>query len=253
MNELDYAQMIEIPVATAEVTVKKAGIFHRRRHAAQKRELMEKVNGEAHIEEDGAESVESAEAISGYSPYEYADKVEVTTKRDEKTKMRKKVFKFDIVAAQTAVVAVLALTIMLTNIFWRDSGINTLVRSVFYSEPAEKDVSYTEFQAAIPASAPVDLEEGVMTFKSGSVYPVCDGVITKVAQNADKIDISIKYSPSFTALISGAEYAYLGEGDSVYKSVPVCYSSGEVKVYLYSEGKLIKNYVLDGGRIVWQS
>ncbi|MBP5193885.1 MAG: hypothetical protein J6126_04075, partial [Clostridia bacterium] len=235
----------------AEVTVKKAGVFHRRRHAALKRELMEKVNGAAEVAEE--EQAESAESVSGYSPYEFADKVEVTTKRDEKAKNRGKGFKFDIVAAQVAVIAVLALTIMLTNIFWQDSGINSLIRGVFFSEPAEKDASYTDFKAAVPASASVDLNDGVMTFSGGSIYPVCDGVITKVAQNADKLDISIKYSPSFTALISGAEYAYLEEGDSVYKSVPVCYSSGEVKVYLYSDGKLITNYAIDGGRIVWQS
>ena len=94
-----------------------------------------------------------------------------------------------------------------------------------------------------------------MTFSGeGSVYSVCDGIITKVAQNADKYDISIQYSSSFSAVISGADYAYYGAGDSVYKSVPVCYSSGgDVKVYLYNNGKLLTNFVLDNGKIVWQS
>ena len=41
---------------------------------------------------------------------------------------------------------------------------------------------------------------------------------------------------------------------NVYKSLPVCYSSGgEVKVYLYNDGKLLTNYTVDNGKIVWQS
>ena len=46
MNDLDYAKMIEIPVTTSEISVKKARKFRRRRPETLKRELIEKLNGE---------------------------------------------------------------------------------------------------------------------------------------------------------------------------------------------------------------
>jgi hypothetical protein len=119
-----------------------------------------------------------------------------------------------------------------------------------------EDKAYDKFVAYSPVrSADVTLSEGVMTFSGGgSIYPVCDGKITKVVENAQKFDVSVEYSPSFTALISGVDYAFYSQGDNVYKSLPVCYSSGgEVKVYLYNDGKLLTNYTVDNGKIVWQS
>ncbi|MBP5307880.1 MAG: hypothetical protein J6Z34_01970 [Clostridia bacterium] len=248
MNELDYAEMIEIPVATSEVTVKKARKFRRKRVETLKKDLMEAVNGKT--EESGYGLSEDSVAIENAFP----ETVEIITKKKEKNRKRKDFFKVDVIAAQVAVIIVLVLTIMLTNIFWQDSGINTLVRSVFRSgEAVESDVSYTRFTPAVNASG-VTLDEGVMIFSAGgSIYSPCDGKIVKVAENADKLDITIRYSPSFSAVISGAEYAYYGLGDSVYRSVPVCYSSGEVRIYLYDNGKLLTDYALDNGKIVWQS
>lgn len=248
MNDLDYAKMIEIPVTTSEISVKKARKFRRRRPETLKRELIEKLNGEP------AEEVKEGETAAEAETLPFENTVEVITKKEERKRLKGK-FKFDIVAAQVAVIVVLALTIMLTNIFWQDSGINTLVRSVFASgKTTEQDVTYKEFSPVVPNYSSATIDGGVMTFAAGgSIYSMCDGVVTNVAENAGKYDISLKFSPSFSAVISGAEYAYYGLGDSVYKSVPVCYSSGEVKVYLYDNGKLLTDYTLDGGKIIWQS
>lgn len=248
MNELDYAQMIEIPVNSCDVTYKKPKRFFKRKKSEElKQELIRTVNDDEPV-------VES-------TPVDYEDEantyetVEVTTKAEEKKRNKRRLTP-DVITAQVAVIIVLALTIMLTNIFWQDSGINSLVKGVFASPEVVEDKVYTEFAPLAPSrTAEVELDGGVMTFSSaGSVYPVCDGTITKVAENAGKYDISIQYSTSFSALISGADYAYYGQGDTVYSSVPVCYSgSGEVKVYLYNDGKLLTDYTVDNGKIVWLS
>ena len=254
MNDFDYARMIEIPVSTCDVVAKKQKRLWFKRPEALKQELIETVNGEDAVM-DGDEADEQPLFK------DFVGSVEITSVADEKKNRRGAFFKRfrpDIVTAQIAVVIVLALTVMLTNIFWKDSGINTLIRSAFAGEAKEEvvEMGYSEFIAHSPSrSGAVSVEEGVMSFSSGgSIYPVCDGKITKVAENAGKYDISIQYSTSFSALISGADYAYYGQGDTVYSSVPVCYSeSGEVKVYLYNDGKLLTDYAVDNGKIVWLS
>lgn len=251
MNELDYAKMIEIPVSSCDVTYKKppAAKRRKRRNDALKRELIDKVNDE------------TAEPWDQTAPEtEYAS-VQITTKAEERRRARRerKPITFDVVSAQVAVIIVLLLTVLLTNIFWRDSGINTLLRSAFAGKEQtaeEPDRAYTDFVPSLPSrSAEVFLNEGVMTFSGeGSIYSVCDGTVEKVLKNGDKYDVTLKYSQSFSAVISGVDYAYYSEGDAIYKSLPVCYSNGgEVRVYLYSEGRLLTDYMLDNGRIVWQS
>ena len=246
MNELDYAKMIEIPVSTADiVTVGKQRKFRRKREEKLKDKLISAVNDSA------AEAERAKEAAGEECPY--ADKVEITTLKEERKKNRKRL-SVDIVGVQTAAVILLALFVALTSVLWRESGINMLVRSVFSSEKTEEDVVYTRFSPELPAAEKISLEAGVITVSGGgSVYAMCDGVVTNVAENADKLDITIRYSPSFTAVISGADYAYYGMGESVYKALPVCYAGGDVKVRLYNSGELLTDYVLDGGKIVWQS
>ena len=246
--------MIEIPVSTCEVAVKKQKRLWFKRPEALKKELIDAVN-EQPVE---IEDVEIAEDVT-YD--DYVNTVEITSVKDERKRQRGaflKNVKLDVVTAQIAVVIVLALTIMLTNIFWKDSGINTLIRSAFAGDSKEStiDMSYEKFSAQSPfRNSSVTVEDGVMTMQGGgSIYPICNGKITKVAENAGKYDISIEYSSSFSALVSGADYAYYGQGDSVFSSVPVCYSeSGNVKVYLYSDGKLLTDYTVDNGKIVWLS
>lgn len=245
MNEIDYARMIEIPVSSCDVVSKKGkGFFKRKRSEALKQELIQAVN-----EENENFDLPESEEQNVY------ESVEVTTKAEEKKRVKRS-FKPDIITAQVGVIIVLALTIMFTNIFWQDSGINNIVKGVFGEVEYVEDVAYTEFVAQSPIrTAPVSLSEGIMTFsEAGSIYPICDGIIKQVAQNAQKLDVTIEFSPSFTAVISGVDYAYYGIGDAVYKSLPVCYSQGgEVKVCLYSNGSLLTNYVIDNGKLVWQS
>lgn len=258
MNDTDYAAMIEIPVESTEIITKKRRFrFGGGDDAKQK--LMHAINDEQ-TEDCDEEIVPETDSVS------------VTTVKREKAKQKRrgrdnangeaKKVGFDVITAQIAVVVALLLTVLLTNIFWQDSGINKLVKSVFTENTEiteEQDVSYDKFAATSPVrTSDLSLSEGVMTFSGkGSIYSVADGVVTKVTQNEDKTDkkdISITYSPSFSAVISGVDFSYYEVGDKVYKSVPVCYSAGgDVKVYLYSNGKLLTNYTVDNGKIVWQS
>ncbi len=248
MNEQNYAEMIEIPVCTTGVETKKRK-FRFGGTEAVKRKLIKAVNGEDRKNEEEIQPVPETPSVS------------VTTVKREK-KGEKKNSGFDVIAAQAAVVVVLLLTVILTNIFWQDSGINKLVKSVFTDTTQtleENDVTYDKFSATSPVrTSDLSLSEGVMTFSGkGSIYSVADGVVSKVektAENAEKTNLTVTYSLSFSAVISGVDFAYYGVGDKVYKSVPLCYSAGgDVKIYLYDNGKLLTDYTLDNGKIIWQS
>ena len=112
MNDTDYAAMIEIPVDTTEVVTKKRRFKLSGEDA--KRRLMRAINRD--MEEESEDN---------YVPE--TDSVSVTTAKKEKSRergLKKSVAgdgekgRFDIVAAQIAVVVALLLTVLLTNIFW---------------------------------------------------------------------------------------------------------------------------------------
>lgn len=295
MDQTDYAKLIEIPTSSCEIIYKRPRRFTVKRAEGLKNRLIKNVNGDGTEDAQSAQALpevtemQEADSASGYMTADglMADDADEYSALDDfvqgdytspsveiipatapqsqasdeegvkKHRHARRRLAFDIVAAQVAVIAVLALTILLTSIFWADSGISTLVSNVFAGgEELPEDVAYTQFSASAPVRTDsIALEEGVMTVsKEGSIYPVCDGKITNVAENAGKLDIYIEYSPSFTAVISGATYAYYAPGDSVYSTLPVCYSSEQsTKIYLYSNGKLLTDYVIDNGKIIWQS
>jgi hypothetical protein len=97
----------------------------------------------------------------------------------------------------------------------------------------------------------VNLENGVMTISSGSVYSPCDGVVTSVTENDGVYTVKVKHSESFTTVLSGLELCYLQNGDNVYGNVPLGYSSKEINVSMFDSDTAITNYVLNGNNIVW--
>ena len=237
MSNSDYMEMIELPVSTCEIVVSP------KRKKPSKRKLFKRADPPAEkivspVDATLAEAEEPCE--SNVVLYE---------------KKEKKKFKFDIVAAQVTAIFVLVVAIILTNVFWEESGINTLLKSVFKTENQTTDERlFSAFKAALPSNGTIELNEGVMTITSvGAVYSPVEGEIESVFESDGKFSLTLKHSDKFKSIISGLDHSYVAQGERVYKGIPVGYTEGEnCKVVMYDGDKLITGYSIDGGSIVWE-
>jgi len=242
--------MIEMPVSTCEMVVepkKKSRFF--------KQKLIKKVNKNA---KRGAKTTSDhalSEGLATITPDEVSEneRASVSVKQ---TPVVKKKFRFDLVAAEALAVFVLAVAIILTNIFWEDSGINAMVRTVFgtATQAASDERTAKDLAVAAPsASANVTLENGLMTFEeSAAVYAPADGKVVSVTESDGKFTITISHSDVFKTIVSGADAAYVKSGDSVYVNIPVAYAEKGTVVALYNGDNLAGDYMIDGGRLIWQ-
>ena len=115
---MEYAEMLgSIAVSSCEVTYKPVGKKKRKREAKQQ------VKEEFLMVEPENEQI-------GEEIYSYANETLSEDKVVEGSSKRKG-FKFDILYAQGLAIFALIVTILLTNIFWENSGINILFKSAF--------------------------------------------------------------------------------------------------------------------------
>ncbi|MBP5177539.1 MAG: hypothetical protein ILP02_03025, partial [Clostridia bacterium] len=168
-----------------------------------------------------------------------------------------KKFRFDLVVAEAVAIFVLIVAILLTNIFWEDSGINTMIRSVFGAKTETSVDVRTAKDLAVYApskSADVTSDSGVMTFnEAAAVYAAAGGKVASVIVSDGRYTLTIAHSDVFITIISGAYAVYVKEGDSVYDNIPVAYAVNGTTVSMYDDGARVKNFTLDTGKIVWQS
>ena len=129
---------------------------------------------------------------------------------------------------------------------------NNLLKSVFGEAQVKNTAVYTSFSPLAPSkSSEITLTDGVMSFSEGSVYSTCDGVVEKVNKIDDLYTITIRHSDTFTTVISGLEHCFLTEGENAYKTLPLGYSSSEVKVSMFDSDAILTGYMLSGDEIVW--
>ncbi|MBQ7642389.1 MAG: hypothetical protein IJS67_00660 [Clostridia bacterium] len=239
----EYAKMLEMPLSSCDVIIKHA---KRRKKKNAKEELIAKVNFEAENEKPLCED-------------EVAEESEPTSEEPRRKKrkfFKKPLFKFDVIYAEGIAVFLLVATILLTNIFWEDSGINTLFKSTFGNAEKTDARTYLSFSAKLPSDElDATLAEGVMTFSGkGALYPVCDGKVEKIATQDDKYTVTISHSDLFKTVVSGMDYVYAEEGEEVYKYIPIGYiGGGSAEVTMYNDGVLLTGYLLESGSIVWES
>lgn len=257
----EYAEMLRTMASSCDVVVKPAKRARKKKDV--KEEIVTKVNDEvAASEVKAADELPFKEEAFGEEeiierPKKrfsfFGKKKTETTKKPAEKKGR---FKFDIVYAEGIAAFALVVAILLTNIFWENSGMNTFFKKAFSPAQVTTDArSYNSFNAQSPSSS-LDgkVEDGVMTFSGkGALYPVCDGKVSSVKQSDDgKYEITIAHSGSFKTVISGVDYSYCDENEEVFKYIPVCYlNGGEAKVYMYNDDALVTNYVLENGSIIW--
>ena len=243
-EELDYAEMLEIPVNTVNV-VKKKSIFKRKKQPRQddlKEQVVESVN-----ERVGAYVI--SEDVSD-------------PPKPEKPKL-KSVLKNDkagiVLMSEAILVGVIALAIFVTNIFLPNTVINTFLSS--FSQTAVEEPVYSEFKLAPVVSELSDAEmvvsdAGVLSFTAEcSVYPICNGNVSKVYDNEGLYTVEIAHTSTFTSVVTGLSNVYSAVGTAVRSNIPGGYSDGqaEVRVSLYDNGTLLNCFTLSDEVPVWKS
>lgn len=285
MSSQDYAEMIEIPVNSCRVLAEKPPKKQETKRFFKPVNLFSvfKKKNKNDFETDSTgvlndALLESAESFSNpdgltKTPYEDKSDEEKTYENNscdnnsdeeisdeaslkpEKSRIKKQnKIKFDLISFQVAAIFILVIGILLTNVFWKDSGINNLFKSVFASDgEVVDDKKYDAYQAFAPSQNEIAIENGVMSIdKKGAVYSPAEGEAESVKFD-ETYTIVIRHGKNYKTVITGADYCYVKKGDKVFTSTPVCYSKdGGVEVSMYDGDALIKNYVVKDGKIVWQ-
>lgn len=244
MQELDYAEMLEIPVSTVTVTKKKS--FFRRKEQLPRDDLKERV----------VDSVN--ERVGAYVEAEdLTDPPAKPAKAISFGRDRESVILFGEIAA----VCIIAMAIFLTNIFMPNSAINTFLSSIFSPVQQTYEPDYAEFTLTSVVSSFSDADiyisdDGILTFTAeGTVYPVCDGTVSSITEQNGTYIVKIAHTSKFSSVISGLDTVYSATGDSVKANLPFAYSkgNGEVSVSLYDGNTLLDCLTLSGVVPVWKS
>lgn len=235
MNEkLQYAQMLDMPVATSTITYKRIKTRKKRKKEdvdAVKREVIDKINGDC-----------SACAH---------DSVEQSENLENKVKVKKK-FKISVIGVQVAALLILVATIFLTNALIPNSGINSFVNGVFGKEEISDVRIYTDFTPEIKNG--VFSDGKIVLSASSSAYSPCSGTVEEIILGEDnKYVVKITHSENFKTLFSGLDFVYCEQGDSVVPNVPVGYvlEDGASMSFAGENDAAIVNFTLNGNAVVW--
>lgn len=246
MANEEYSEMIEMPVSTCEMIVAPE------KKRFKKEKIVKKVNKKIFPAEKKKKRDDDVVQMSAENEEELAESSIVVYETAKRKKGR-----FDIVAAQVIAVFALIVAILLTNVFWENSGINTLIKSVFSPTQSTADNrAYTSFTATVPCSIElITAGDGIMTIDgSCAVYSLAEGKVTDVFESEGKYAVTVSHSDSFKSIITGLDLSYVEIGDKVYTGIPVGFvNGGDCKVMMYNSDELIKNYTLSGNDIVWES
>ena len=246
MQDLDYAEMLEIPVSTVNVTKKKS--FFRRPKAEERTKDDELKDMVVDSVNERAGAYVAAEDLS--DPPKIKNKT-AAAKNDGRRR----------IIAEMAAVCLIALAIFLTNLFMPNSAINTFIASLSHPTKEVAEPTYTEFELSPVVGSFSDAEitlsqNGVISFTAaGGVYPVCEGKVAAITQSGELYTVEIAHTSTFKSVISGLSDVYSAEGTQVLPNVPFAYSDGsaEVKVSMYDNGELLNCYSLSGVVPVWNS
>ena len=235
--------MLEIPVNTVTVTKKKS-IFKRKQKAEPQEDLKDLVV-ESVNERVGAYVV--SEDVS--DPPKPEKMKTVGDKRDRKS---------IILWTEAALVGIIAIAIFITNLLVPSTVINTFLGS--FSKPSVEEPVYSQLELSSIVSDFSDAEvtlnaDGTLTvLVEGSIYPVCEGTVSKVFENDGIYTMEIAHTSTFKSVITGLNTAYSAVGTKVAGNIPVGYSAGQtqVKVTLYDNGDVLSCIALNNAVPVWK-
>lgn len=243
-QELEYAQMLEVPVSTVSV-VKKKSVFKKKTQ-----------RGDDEIKEQVVDSVNER-----MGDYVYAEDLTVPPKPEKSAFAATLADKSGkILIAEVVAACLLAVGIFLTNVFMPNSAINSFILSLTEEETVE--ATYTDFELYSVVSdlsgADVSVStSGIITISgAGAIYPVTDGTVSTVTELASgAYSVELAHTSAFRSIVSGLTAVYYTAGDEVLGNIPLGYSDGssEVTVSMYSDGELLNCYTLSGALPVWNS
>ena len=289
-EEIEYAEMLEIPVSTVNIV--------RKQRKRKKTDSVPQIKSEeaipikdtviANINEkmsyeaeeiDETTSIPDSEggAIDFDHPTERVDTVRIYTNHsieeefspfEEANEGGRYALNGKQKAIQLAlriefgVACALCGAIFLTNAFMPNSAINTFFRAL--NSPAVNTAKpYTEFTLSPVVSGLSDAEltlspAGILSLTDTChIYPVADGKIGDITQNEQGLyTVKVCYSDSFTGVFHGLDTIYYAIGDNVKTNVPLGYTAGEneVQVTMYSNGTLLNCFELtDENCLAWIS
>lgn len=281
-EELEYAEMIEIPVSTVNVIQKrrrkkKATVSRAIDEGASLKEsVIHTVNGRLEEEEKPSLSATEEEGRVYFGEDERIDTVRLysTGSVDEELidedfssneggmyEMNPRAKAVNLaLRIEFGVACALCGAIFLTNVFLPQSAINTFFRAL--NTPTEETAKlYSDFTLSPVVSELSSAEltlspEGVLSFTDECcVYPAADGKVLAVTKNEEgAYTVTLGYSASFTGILQGLDSVYYGVGDTVKTNVPIGYSLGEreVQVTMYSNGELLNCFELtDENCLAW--
>lgn len=243
-EELDYAQMLEIPVSTVNVVKKKSFFKRKSKPSADLKDMVvESVN------ERVGDTYVTPENLGGYG---YTPTAASAAKPKSGTLGK-------IVMAEAVAACLIAAGIFLTNVFVPDTVINAFMGNL--SAVKEKEASYKEFTLTPVVSDLSETEvavssDGVIHFTDkASVYPVCGGEVASVTRDNGSYTVKIAHTSAFTSVFTGLDTVYVKVGDEVKSNVPFAYSQGEkeVRVSMYDGETLLNDYTLSGTVPVWNA
>ena len=242
MSDLEYLKMLEVPVNSCDVYIKPS----KKKKKNVVEEVIDKVNAD-----ETAKPKRRIPSLRSNKPKK-ANPINNINKESETVSVKSS--KFDIISVQVVAIFALIVGIILTNIFWEDSGMNNLMRGVFGSTSTKNTATYSSFSPLSQSKTEaVVLKDGVMTIASGSAYSPCDGIVENIIENDGIYTVTIKHSDSFSTVVSGLELCYLDKNENVYASLPLGYSSGEINVSMFDSDSTITSYVINENQILWLS
>ena len=188
-NSIEYAKMIEVPVCTCEYSFKRKKPFFKKKllkavnaRLAKKNENSGEEKSAFNASEDDFLTLNNLDENKNQTQEQisYDEECTLPVVYDKVKAKREKRFNA-VISAQVVAVFALVSAIILTNLFWENSAMNTLFKSVFQSEHgAVNELEYDDFTLTLPIAdvSGVALENGVITISGEySLYPVCDGKV----------------------------------------------------------------------------
>lgn len=248
-QELDYADMLEIPVSTVNV-VKKKSLFKR------KNSKKEEKNAQEDLKDMVVESVN--ERVGAYVYAEDLSDPPAPEKAAKGGRDKASV----VIFCELIAICLIAVSIFLTNIFVPSTVINTFLGSLSgKKEEAKVEPTYSEFTLTSVVSELSDVEVraaagGYLSFQAETtVYPVCDGKIASVTKEGELYTVEIAHTSTFKSVISGLTTVYAAKDEAVKANLPFAYTDGasEVRVSLYDGETLLRGYTVTGAVPVWNS
>ena len=259
-EEIDYAEMLEIPVATVNVVKKKPRRFRDLKSLAvgkvnERMESRARGRDKTYAGNDfagdaaSAAGTSGAESAAGDVPPSEGTVTETALSPYEEPVRRT----HPVLIVEFALACLLCLTIFLTNVFMSNSAINTFLRGILNPAESEAALTYSDFTLSGVVSEFADVEitvssAGVLSFTAEcSVYPACDGTVKSVTQNGETYTAVIAHSDTFESVYTGLTSVYYAAGESVLSGVPLGYTQGEsaVQVTFYQDGQMLNCYSVD--------